>query len=312
MELLPVLDLLDTPSEGIWYSLIPSGSAPDVSVGHTCTYYSSESKEKGEIIIAGGANPGGSFSHSYVLHLDENVWDIPEWEGLDPRYEHCSFVPASFPHSQWLFGGAQQTGNLQCIQNIQLQDSKPSWKKVPVVGKAPGSRTYHTSSACLGDRLFVFSGGEAGTKPVVDSQLHVFDSVSLTWSQPETHGSPPAARQGHVIVAVGSKVFIHGGMSGEQLFNDIFALDTESMEWDERHIKGDAPPAVAAHSAVALDKHIYVFGGMTAGGASNSMYKFNTEDNLWTEMKFEGDLPANRLDHSISLLSLTLESLEIQ
>ncbi|XP_055009220.1 rab9 effector protein with kelch motifs isoform X2 [Boleophthalmus pectinirostris] len=294
MELLPVLDPLDTPTEGIWYSLIPRGSAPGVSVGHTCTFYSSGNGEKGKILIVGGANPSGSFSYTYIINLDNYEWDIPKWNGLNARYEHCSFVPESCPHSLWLFGGAQQSGNLQCIQNIQLKENKPSWKMVSVNGKPPSARTYHTNSACLGDRLFVFSGGAAGTMPVLDSQLYVFDT--------ETQGTPPPVRHGHIVSAVGSRIFIHGGMAGEKFFSDMFALNTGPMTWEQIHTKGDIPPAVAAHSAVVLNRNIYVFGGMTAGGASNFMYRFDTDNNHWTKMIFDGDLPPNRLDHSMCLV----------
>lgn len=300
MDLLPVLDPQDNPKEGIWYSLLPRGSAPGMSVGHTCTFYASE--EKGKILIVGGANPGGSFSHSHIINLDNYEWDIPEWEGLDARYEHCSFVPDSCPETLWLFGGAQQSGNRNSIQNIQLKDSNPSWTKVSINGKSPSARTYHTNSACLGNRLFVFSGGEAGAMPVSDPKLHVFDTVSLTWTQPETQGTPPPARHGHIIIAVGSRVFIHGGMAGDKLYSDMFTLDTELMKWEKVQTKGDVPPGVAAHSAVVLGKNIYVFGGMTADGASNSMYRFTTDNNHWAIIRFEGDMPPSRLDHSMCLV----------
>lgn len=306
MEILPVLDPLDKPKEGLWYSLIPRGGAPGVSVGHTCTFYASEDGDKGKIVIVGGANPSGSFSHSYIINLGNYEWDIPEWEGLDSRYEHCSFVPDTSPHSLWLFGGAQQNGNRQCIQTIQLNDSNPTWKNISVNGKPPSGRTYHTNSACIGNRLFVFSGGEAGAMPVSDPKLHVFDTVSFTWSQPETHGTPPPARHGHIVVAVGLRIFIHGGMSGDKFYNDMYSLETELMKWEKVQTKGEPPPAVAAHSAVALEQNIYVFGGMTIDGACNFMYKFNTDNNLWTKMKFDGDMPPNRLDHSMCLVPLNV------
>lgn len=302
MEFLPVLDPHDKPKEGIWYSLIPRGSSPGVSVGHTCTFCPSEDRGKGRILIVGGANPSGSFSHSHIINLDNHEWDIPEWEGLDSRYEHCSFMPESCPQSLWLFGGAEQSGNRNCIQNVQLTDGVPCWKKVSVNGKPPSARTYHNNSACLGDRLFVFSGGEAGAEPVSDPKLHVFDTVSSTWSQPETQGKHPSPRHGHIVVAVGSKIFIHGGMAGDKFHNDMYSLDTKIMKWEKVQAKGDVPPGVAAHSAVALDKNIYIFGGMTSDGASNSMYRFNTDKKRWIIMKFEGDLPPNRLDHSMCLL----------
>ncbi|XP_065821908.1 rab9 effector protein with kelch motifs-like [Labrus bergylta] len=243
-----------------------------------------------------------------AICTDNHEWDIPEWEGLDSQYEHCCFVPESCPQSLWVFGGAQQSGNRNCIQNVQLTDSGSSWKSVSVNGKPPSPRTYHTSSACLGDRLYVFSGGEAGAAPVADPTLHVFDTASSAWSQPETQGRQPPDKHGHVIVAAGSKIYIHGGMAGDKFHNDVFSLDTKIMKWEKVQVKGDIPPGVAAHSAVALGKNIYIFGGLTAEGATNSMYRFNTDKSRWVLMKFEGDMPPNRLDHSMCLLPWTVHA----
>lgn len=302
MEFLPVLDPLDKPKEGLWYSLIPRGDAPGVSVGHTCTFIPSADGGKGRVCIVGGANPSGTLSDSHIIDLDNHEWDIPEWRGFKSRYEHCSFVPESCPQSLWVFGGAQQTGNHNSIQNMQLQDSGSQWKNVSVNGSPPSPRTYHGNSACIEDKLYVFSGGEAGAAPVSDPKLHVFDTVSSAWSQPETQGRNPPARHGHVVVAVGSKIYIHGGMAGEKFYKDMFSLDTSSMKWEKVQAKGDIPPGVAAHSAMVLGKSIYIFGGMTADGAGNSMYRFNTDKSRWVLMKFEGDMPPNRLDHSMCLL----------
>lgn len=57
--------------------------------------------------------------------------------------------------------------------------------------------------------------------------MYVFVSeVTCTWSQPECKGKPPSPRQGHLIVAVGSVIYVHGGMAGEKFYSDIFSLDT--------------------------------------------------------------------------------------
>lgn len=55
-------------------------------------------------------------------------------------------------------------------------DRTPHWKTIVTNGALPSPRTYHTTSACLGNRLFVFSGGEIGATPVSDSKLHIFDA----------------------------------------------------------------------------------------------------------------------------------------
>lgn len=53
--------------------MIPRGSAPGVSVGHTCTFISSEEERRGRIVIVGGANPSGSFSESHAINLGTNM-----------------------------------------------------------------------------------------------------------------------------------------------------------------------------------------------------------------------------------------------
>ncbi|MBN3324404.1 RABEK protein, partial [Atractosteus spatula] len=290
------------------YALVPAGEGPGERVGHTCTYIPGKDGRKGKILIVGGANPNGSFSDSYIIDLDAHEWDIPDWEGLLPRYEHCSFVPQSRPGSLWVFGGAEQNGNRSCVQELQMETG--SWRSVKVCGTPPSARTYHTCSACVGERLYVFSGGDQGAAPVSDSQLHVFDSASLTWSQPETQGKPPSPRHGHVIVSVGSKLYIHGGLAGETLHSDLHCIDTMDMRWERVRAKGDVPPGCAAHSAAALGKVIYIFGGMTASGAVNSMYKFHIDRQRWTLVTFGGALPSKRLDHSMCVVPWRLRASE--
>ena len=43
-------------------------------------------------------------------------------------------------------------------------------------GVQPLPRTFHTSSAAVGDCLYVFGGGDKGAEPVKDQRLHVFDT----------------------------------------------------------------------------------------------------------------------------------------
>lgn len=45
-----------------------------------------------------------------------------------------------------------------------------------MAGTPPLPRTFHASLAAVGDRLYVFGGGDKGAEPVQDQQLHVFDT----------------------------------------------------------------------------------------------------------------------------------------
>ncbi|XP_053722782.1 rab9 effector protein with kelch motifs isoform X2 [Synchiropus splendidus] len=248
MELLPILDVLDSPKEGLWYSLVPAGSAPGVSVGHTCSFVPSTDEGNGRIIIIGGADPSGSFSHSHVIDLDNHQWVQADWTGLESRYEHCSFVPDCCPQSLWVFGGAQQTGNRNTIQKIQLSDSDSHWRNIQTNGDPPCPRTYHTSSACLGDKLYVFSGGEAGASPVADQKLHIFDTVGMLWKKVKAKGDLPPAVAAHSSVALGNCVYIFGGMTPDGASNSMYKFVTDKCKWVLMRFEGDLPPNRLDHS----------------------------------------------------------------
>ena len=47
-----------------------------------------------------------------------------------------------------------------------------------------------------------------------------------SWSQPEVSGSPPSSRHGHVSVTVGTDIYIHGGMAGTDMFDDLYKFNT--------------------------------------------------------------------------------------
>ena len=47
----------------------------------------------------------------------------------------------------------------------------------------------------------------------------------LEWFCPTTSGAAPSPRQGHILAVVGSKLFVHGGMAGQDIFSDLHSLD---------------------------------------------------------------------------------------
>ncbi|XP_017404649.1 rab9 effector protein with kelch motifs isoform X2 [Cebus imitator] len=235
-------------TEHFWrYTLTLPGDSPCARVGHSCSYLPPVGNAKrGKVFIVGGANPNRSFSDVHTMDLGKHQWDLVTCKGLLPRYEHASFIPSCTPDSIWVFGGANQSGNRNCLQVLN-----------------PGT---------------------------------------LTWSQPETLGNPPSPRHGHVMVAAGTKLFIHGGLAGDKFYDDLHCIDINDMKWQKLSPTGAAPAGCAAHSAVAVGKHLYIFGGMTPAGALDTMYQYHTEKQHWTLLKFDTFLPAGRLDHSMCII----------
>ncbi|XP_043842438.1 rab9 effector protein with kelch motifs isoform X3 [Dromiciops gliroides] len=189
-----------------------------------------------------------------------------------------------------------------CLAKIACGSETRIWSTPNVTGSPPSPRTFHTASAAIGNQLYVFGGGEKGAKPVQDTQLHVFDATTLTWSQPETCGEPPPPRHGHVMVALGPKLFVHGGLAGDEFYDDLYCIDTNDMKWEKLETTGDVPSGCAAHSAVAMGKYIYIFGGMAPTGALAKMYQYHIEKQHWSLLKFDTYSPPGRLDHSMCII----------
>ncbi|KAM5145847.1 rab9 effector protein with kelch motifs isoform 1-T2 [Mantella aurantiaca] len=306
MDLMGILEPGDVPKELMWYAFAPGGTAPSPRVGQTCMYlHAAEEGGKGRIVIIGGADPNCCFSDAHIINLDTYEWNSPNWKGMLPRYEHASFISTGNPGSIWVFGGAEQAENQNSVQ--ALNPGSFLWKTPKVEGFIPSPRTFHTTSASVGDKLFVFGGGEKGADPVADKNLYVFDAANLTWTLPDTSGIPPKPRHGHIMVAEGTKLFVHGGMAGRTFYSDLFCIDTDTMKWEELKVKGDVPPACAAHSALSWENCIYIFGGMTEAGAVSTMHRYDTENDTWKQMKFESPSPAARLDHSMCLIPWTIK-----
>ncbi|NWU93630.1 RABEK protein, partial [Upupa epops] len=227
-------------------------------------------------------------------------WAPAGWRGLRPRYEHATFLPVAPRQRLWVFGGAHPAGNRSCVQVLDPEIG--TWETPEVRGAQPLPRTFHTSSAAIGDRLYVFGGGDKGAEPVKDQQLHVFDTGTLTWSQPDTRGDPPSPRHGHAVVAVGTKLFIHGGLAGEVFYNDLFCIDTDDMRWVKIPATGDVPGGRASHSSAVFKEHLYIFGGIGPAGTLDTTYKYHTEKQQWTLLRFDSPLPAGRLDHAMCVV----------
>ena len=240
MELHPILEQGILPNEKLWYILSGAGLSPSMRVGHTCTHVpSSVSTSSGKIYVIGGANPDGPFGEMYILDLDNFTWDTCESIGFKARYEHTAFVVPDKPNCIYVFGGADQAGNLNDVQMFDLIES--SWSTVATTGSLPCPRTFH-NGACVGNSLIVYSGGNSGTDPVGDRQVYALDIESSTWNTLRITGDPPKPRLGHLMLSVGNKIYVHGGMSGITFYDDLHILDLERNCWVSVKQKKGSPP----------------------------------------------------------------------
>ena len=73
-------------------------------------------------------------------------------------------------------------------------------------GEAPSQRTCH-SAAAIGNRLFIFGGGQSGAEPVKDDKLYVYN----------------ASKETEIIFCNNQIISSGNHQSSSVLFNQLFA-----------------------------------------------------------------------------------------
>ncbi|NWS41251.1 RABEK protein, partial [Probosciger aterrimus] len=260
---LPPLEPGSRPQRGKWYRLSPQGERPCGRVGHGC------------LLLSGGAHR----------------WAAAGWSGLRPRYEHATFLPAAGTPRVWVFGGAHPDGNRSCVQVLDPEIG--TWESPEASGEQPLPRTFHTSSAAVGECLYVFGGGEKGAEPVQDQRLHVFDTGALM-ANGRTH---PLLNRDSAFQIVKDME-----MSGPCFGYEFKWMGESDMRWVKIPATGDIPGGRASHSSAVFKDHLYIFGGIGPEGTLDTTYKYHTEKQQWTLLQFDAPLPAGRLDHAMCVI----------
>lgn len=228
----------------------------------------------------------------------------------------------------------------------ELQASRWEWKKLrpkpPKNGPYPCPRLGH-SFTLINNKVYLFGGlandsdDPKNNIPRYLNDLYVLEmkphSSTMQWELPQTHGSPPPARESHSAVAyMGGdgkhpKLIIYGGMSGCRL-GDLWQLDIQTMQWSKPFVEGIPPLPRSLHSATLIGNKMYVFGGwvplvidddnrgVQVGNVhekewkcTNTLATLNLDTNKWeliTTESFTDDVPRARAGHCAVAISTRL------
>ncbi|KAH9548260.1 hypothetical protein CY35_11G078800 [Sphagnum magellanicum] len=103
----------------------------------------------------------------------------------------------------------------------------------------------------VGSTLVMF-GGEVSQRHLMDD-LNILDLESLTWEAIETSRTRPSPRADHVATVHGDRyLFLFGGGSRSNCYNDLYVLDLESMEWSQAQTQGTIPSPHARHAGATI------------------------------------------------------------
>jgi N-acetylneuraminic acid mutarotase len=132
------------------------------------------------------------------------------------------------------------------------------------------------------------------------SDVHVFDTQTLTWSHPTVSGTIPPSRIGSTAVVVRDQMYIYGG--GEynreerkytKLYHEMWTLDLKTWEWTHLEVKGTIPKISDFLNAFVVGNHIVI-----GGGWNTNPYAFDTVTRTWMELPSGDSVIVNNNDAS--------------
>eukprot|EP00013_Stygamoeba_regulata_P016717 CAMPEP_0177688834 /NCGR_PEP_ID=MMETSP0447-20121125/34857_1 /TAXON_ID=0 /ORGANISM="Stygamoeba regulata, Strain BSH-02190019" /LENGTH=654 /DNA_ID=CAMNT_0019199137 /DNA_START=203 /DNA_END=2164 /DNA_ORIENTATION=+ len=221
---------------------------------HTLTYVNDK------LLVFGGDSVNGYLDDVYLIDNDFTSSRQVEMKGQGPT-PRAAPATAVVGKKLFFFGGDSGTEGGYRHDLFILHTDTMAWQEITsdVTGQAPEARGWHSMSA-VDHRLFVF-GGYNGSTPFQD--LHVLDTETMVWSQPQTHGAAPSPRYSHTAVVHGNFILLIGGANGTKSFDECYVLNTDTFTWIRPSMTGSVPPPRHGHNAVAMetDHKVYTFGG---------------------------------------------------
>uniref|UniRef100_A0A0G4GSZ3 BTB domain-containing protein n=1 Tax=Chromera velia CCMP2878 TaxID=1169474 RepID=A0A0G4GSZ3_9ALVE len=189
-------------------------------------------------------------------HYHDLTWDPVLTSGTAPSPRACHTL-TKVGNKLYMFGGYDGS---KCFNDIDILDLDTRFWicGVAIKGTPPQARNAHTMTP-IETKLYLF-GGHSGNKHLTD--LHVFDTVSLEWTQPSITGNVPPGLRGHTANLIGHKIYLFGGYDGKGRSNDLYILDTVNKKWIHPPESDQAPAGRQRHSACLVKANkLFIFGG---------------------------------------------------
>ena len=197
-----------------------------------------------------------------------------------------------------IFGGYGGSKSHARLNDVLLVNPNTLEMTEPFVsGVPPSPRMFHTSSLYK-ESIYIVGGRESPTNALNQVyQLSCGDQYS--WKQIETQGSFPA-RWRHSASVINNSIYIFGGRSQDNVFNDCFKLNLETMEWTKVETSGNIPSPRYSHTSNVINStQLLIFGGISNSSTLyNDVYVLDTLTNVWSKIETKGVEISKRFSHS--------------
>ena len=239
--------------------------------------------EGGKVYVIGGC----SSSKSQQFRNASNVLEVYDpktntWEKLaSMSMSRVGPAVASLNGKIYVFGGFNEY-TWSANDTMEIYDiSTNTWSFGPSM---PTPRSW-MKAVVLNNKIYVIGGVGCGYRRDVE----IFDPATNTWEI----GTPilPRERYLHAVISYNNKIYVIGGDSWEndydEVWDDIQEYDPITDIW----IKKKPMPAPASGlNTIAIDGKIYVFGGIPK---KNTIWVYDINSDEWTEITSNNNVPVD-------------------
>ena len=182
------------------------------------------------LLVLGGNDGRSTLGDVWALDTASKpyAWKKVEPEGEGPNARMYSAVASRFDGLLLLCGGRDASGasRADAYGLARHRDGRWEWAAAP--GVAPAPRYQHTV-VFVGHRLVVCGGAAGGGRVVEEAAAVVMDTSAGGWAGQAVAAGDPLAlacrRCRHAAASVGSLIFLHGGLRGGTLLEDMVVAD---------------------------------------------------------------------------------------
>jgi N-acetylneuraminic acid mutarotase len=194
------------------------------------------------------------------------------------------------------FGGILQ--NRQKLNSVFMFNPETlSWSELTSQNDPPEPRC---DPVVVAYKHYIIVYGGSIKDIAFPSDVHVFDTQTLFWSQPKISGTIPPARIGSTAVVLRDQMFIYGGADYNReerkyrkMYHEIWNLDLNTWKWTHVEVQGVLPNISDFLNAFVVGNHIVI-----GGGWNNNPYAFDTITRTWTELHSSDGVVVNNNDSS--------------
>ncbi|KAL2345613.1 hypothetical protein Fmac_006898 [Flemingia macrophylla] len=283
-------------NKAMWLHPKVMGFNPSERWGHSACF------SKGLMYVFGGCCGGLHFCDVLTLDLHKMVWSklTTTGEKPGPRDSHSAVVVG---HKMIVFGG---TNGFKKVNHVHILDLvTKEWVRPEVKGTPPSPRESHTATLVGDERIVIFGGSGEGHANYLND-LHILDLRTMSWTSPELKGDLPVARDSHSTLAIGNKLIVYGGDSGDQYHGNVHLLDMATMTCSRLTIQGSLPGVRAGHAAVNIGTKVYIIGGVGDKRYYNDVWIFDFCDFSWTQLDIHFQQPQGRFSHTAVVAGMNI------